>query len=194
MLARTFKLIATAVGIVAVLLVVMILVVQVPEWWDDHKAEKLAHLSGLCNQFTNWTLDDPQAAPDETIPLKGKVLFVKMDSNSNRLSGDLHGPDFLTLELPENLFPEKAEDVGVIVGLHWGEQYVGQYEGGSTGYRETCTVKVYDAAGKRLVMERTIMGEDPPEFVSEAKDSHVKKKYYGPGCDKQILEMITKKL
>ena len=194
MLARTLKLVLVSVGIFALILVAITLMIKIPEWWDDHQAEKLAHLSELCDQFTNWAQGEPQAAPDESIPLKGKVLFVKMDYNNNRLSGDLYGPDFLTLDLPKELFPEKAEDVGVIVGLYWGEQYVGDYGKGSTGYRETCTVKVYDAASKRLVMKRMITGEDPPEVVREPEDTHTKRKYYGPGCDEKILNMITEKI
>lgn len=148
-------------------------------------------MANSCEAYVDVITKTPAVSVPDDFRATGRVLFIKMDSTSNRLSGDLYQPDFVTLDLPEELFPERPEDVGVVVGLYWGQEFVGTYDGGSQGYRETCLVRVFDADSGRLVFERTVVGGDPPEVVKEHRSIDAHSEYYGEGCDEEIIETVT---
>jgi hypothetical protein len=186
----------TGVILVGGIVVLIVGVIKFDEWGKERNRDKVAHLESRLDEFLAIATRNPGSSSSErsSRAVKAKPVFVCVRSNDN---DDAFGIRFdrkidaLTNKLPDDLFPDSADEVNTVVALSWGQNPIGSYDDGSSAYQETCTVEIYDSGSGQLVASKTFTGGQPPEFFDKVEGSSARHDVFGSRCDEDILKYVT---
>lgn len=98
--------------------------------------------------------------------------------------------DPLMKSLDASWIPQTAEEVNLVVGLHWGRHLAGRYSDGSSGYQETCQFAVYERSTGALIIEGMGVGSLP----RPTKKGNGKTETYGGSADADVVKLIKDEL
>lgn len=156
-------------------------------WLDDQSAEKVAHLTAEVENYVAIAKAAPQEPNSGAKPKAKPVLVVMTETGRGPINDGrkMWGIDPLTGELPDNLFPATASEVGSVVALYWGAEKDALYENDAVGYRETCRALVIDKASGDLLAVKSFAGNDPPEKIPERE-----KRAWGTSCENEVMAFV----
>lgn len=106
-------------------------------------------------------------AKDETVQpyRKGKVLPILMEDvlGDKAYTGNIPRVCFeLYFDLPDELRPQKPEDVGTVILVYKRQDRVGVYNNGEPAWKENYSLKIVDRTSKTMIEEKAFVGSDPP--------------------------------
>jgi hypothetical protein len=113
---------------------------------------------------------DFQPPPDQPPYRVGRVAVVDIDEH--RIDGKL------TRALPAEIVATRAEEVGTVIWVRWGETREGTYHANGVGpatgqaYRGYCDIAVIDLAAGLIVGAREFLAASPPATTTASGDIH----------------------
>ena len=192
MLRKLFRIImlpVIAVAIVVGLFSVISGVFCLDEALANAKQDKLAHLESHVDGYLkirSLSGITSNAQADVNAP---KAVFVCLADNENESFGNFrkdHAIDSLTLKLPTDLFPERADTVTHVVHVEWGGRYIGDYDNGVRGMQEICRIVIFDALTGKALDQHFFEGEEPPYRTQK-----VSGRQFGLGCSDEIVQYVS---
>ncbi len=161
---------------------------------SDHAIEnKIAHLQGYESDYLRLKERLPLESANNADKDMPKVVFLCMQDSNNPGHSKILRPrkvDPITAKLPNPLFPEDVDTITNVVYTYWGEKQVGKYDNGAAGMVDTCLIKIFDAFTGKLIDEKLIVGQNPPQRISDYKNG----KIYGRVCDQEVIDYVAGKL
>lgn len=110
--------------------------------------------------------------------LNGKVVVLDKKEKSI---------DSINSSLPDEMRATRADDIGTVVWLDWGEHMTGTYTTGGGAYYYTCQVTVIDRSIPAKVGTRSFRGSAPP---STTTSSYYGQNHYGSRPDDEIIQYL----
>ena len=192
---RFLKLSLTAVAIVAILLGAILGFAAFEKSVTENRESRLAHLDAVLDDYLSvLNAASSNEKPIGTATKAKPVLVCFVGNNNNSFATNRYDKsiDFLTLDLPGDLFPTNSEEVGTIVALYWGQDFVGSYSNGAKAFRETCRVKIYDIDSGHLLAENQFVGGEPPASIKTSSSTNESRtNVFGRGCDTEVIDYVT---
>lgn len=172
--------------------------ITVMNWEMDRdrkgQAEALAPMAERLETFKHVALGGQQELHSEVKPRSPIVLVtVSENQKSKRYGSRIRRAGFidgLHTEVSKRLLTDDASQVRSVVGLNWGEKYIGKYPEGAVAYQETCRVEVFDVNSGRLLARSEFVGGQPPASLSSSGRYDAFDRVFGTGCDKQIIRYL----
>ncbi len=175
---------------------------------ENVRNSKIGHLEPLVGEAASL-LEHPRKG-ESTMP-PGKPLLICMSriyrqdgQDSSKRFGEPPCVDYLTEKLPETMVPQDESEIGVVIGLYWGDYPAGRYQAqaasgpGSSlpgisqwvdGMRESCKVRVVNRRTGELIGEKELIADPPP---IEAVVSPEHEELYGPSVEPLVLTFIQR--
>lgn len=175
---------------------------------ENLRKSKIGHLEPLVAEAVSM-LENPEKGKS-AIPI-GKPLLICMSpiyrqdgQDTAKRFGEPPCVDYLTAKLPENMIPQDESEIGVVIGLYWGDYPAGRYQAratkgaGSTlpgmtqwvdGMREACKIRVVNRRTGQLIGETELIADPPP---NEAVVSPEFEEFYGPSVEPLVLTFIQR--
>jgi hypothetical protein len=155
---------AVLVGVIAMIVGVI--------WWvavveNEQKRAEQERRIAFAAPFQAHLAEYLPAAPQRDLQQpyrRGKVVPINLGAK---------GIDAMLVELPPPIRPDKPEDVGMIVWLHWRTEVVGRYTDGVDAHMVKCNVTLIDKQLGIIIAEQEFTGSQPPQRRQNPGDPNI---------------------